>query len=41
MLLQAIAGGVAALAVGAKFYWGRLLRMLHIRKPPPDEVSPH
>lgn len=38
MLVQAIAGGVAAAAVAGKFYWGRLLRFLRIRKPQ-DEVS--
>jgi hypothetical protein len=38
LLLQAIAGGVAAVAVGAKFYWGRLMRVLRIRKPN-DEAS--
>lgn len=40
LLLQALAGGIAAVAVGAKFYWGRLLRALRIRKPPED-VPPH
>ena len=33
LLLQAIAGGVAAGAVAAKFYWRRLLETLRIRKP--------
>jgi len=33
LLIQAIAGGVAAVAVIAKLYWGRLLRFLRIRKP--------
>jgi hypothetical protein len=38
MLLQAIAGGVAAAAVVGKFYWRRLLRFLRLRKPE-DEAS--
>lgn len=38
LLVQVIAGGVAAAAVAGKFYWDRLLRFLRIRKPQ-DEVS--
>jgi hypothetical protein len=38
LLLQAIAGGVAAVAVGAKFYWGRLMLLLRIRKPSDEEA---
>jgi hypothetical protein len=39
MLVQLIVGGVAAVAVTAKFYWRRLLRLLRIRKaePEPDQ----
>ena len=37
MILQVLAGGVAAVAVTAKLYWGRLLRFLRIRK---DEETP-
>jgi hypothetical protein len=33
MLLQLILGGFAAVAVGVKLYWGRLMRLLRIRKP--------
>jgi hypothetical protein len=33
LLLQAIAGGVAAAAVTAKLFWRRLLRFFRIRKP--------
>ena len=33
LFIQAIAGGVAAAAVIAKLYWGRLLKFLHLRKP--------
>lgn len=33
LLLQGIAGGVAAAAVVVRVYWGRLLRLLRIRKP--------
>lgn len=38
MILQIIAGGLAALAVTAKLYWNRLLKLLRIRKD--DEVPP-
>ena len=33
MILQILAGGLAAAAVAAKLYWGRLLTFLRIRKP--------
>ena len=33
MMLQVIAGGLAAAAVTIKVYWRRLLVALHIRKP--------
>jgi hypothetical protein len=32
MLVQLLVGGVAAAGVFARLYWGRLLRLLHIRK---------
>jgi phosphate/sulfate permease len=32
MILQVIVGGAAAVAVGAKFYWRRVLTVLGIRK---------
>jgi hypothetical protein len=32
MILQLIAGGIAAVAVGARFYWRRLLSFLRIRR---------
>ena len=32
MLLQVILGGVAALLVGLKMFWGRLLGFLRIRR---------
>jgi hypothetical protein len=38
MMLQVIAGGLAAAAVTAKVYWRRLLVFLHIRKP--EEETP-
>jgi len=38
MILQIIAGGLAAVAVTAKLYWNRLLKLLRIRKD--DEVAP-
>jgi hypothetical protein len=39
MILQIIAGGLAAVAVTAKLYWGRLMRFLHIRKDEPEAAS--
>jgi hypothetical protein len=38
MILQILAGGIAAVAVTAKLYWGRLLKFLRIRKD--DEETP-
>jgi hypothetical protein len=42
MILQILAGGVAAVAVTAKLYWNRILRFLRIRKDEPEaaEVKP-
>jgi hypothetical protein len=39
MILQIIAGGVAAVAVTAKLYWGKLLRFLRIRKDEPETAD--
>ncbi len=39
MILQILAGGVAALAVTARLYWNRLLKLLRIRKDD-DAVEP-
>jgi hypothetical protein len=36
MILQIIAGGLAAVAVTAKLYWGRLMKFLRIRKEEPE-----
>jgi hypothetical protein len=36
MILQVIAGGVAAIAVTAKLYWNRLLKFLRIKKDEPE-----
>ena len=36
MILQIIAGGLAAVAVTAKLYWNRILKFLHIRKDEPE-----
>ena len=36
MILQIIAGGMAAVAVTAKLYWNRLLKFLHIKKDEPE-----
>ena len=41
LLVQAIAGGIAATVVFVKFYWHRLARFLHLRKPADEtEVLP-
>ena len=40
MILQIIAGGVAAVAVTAKLYWNRILRFLRIRKDEPEPTEP-
>ena len=40
MLLQIILGGVAAMAVALKMWWGRVLRVLRIRKPEEDAAEP-
>jgi hypothetical protein len=37
MILQILAGGLAAVAVTAKLYWRKLLRFLRIRKDDPAE----
>jgi hypothetical protein len=39
MILQIIAGGLAAVAVTAKLYWNRILRFLHIRKDEPEAAK--
>ena len=36
MLVQLLVGGVAAVAVTAKFYWRRLLNMFRLRKDKPE-----
>jgi hypothetical protein len=40
MILQIIAGGLAAVAVTAKLYWNRILKFLRIRKDEPAESKP-
>jgi hypothetical protein len=44
MLVQLLLGGIASIAVGLKLYWGRLMKLLHIRKtdadPEPAERAP-
>jgi hypothetical protein len=39
MMLQLIAGGLAAAAVGVKVYWRRLLVFLRIRKPDEETAT--
>ena len=36
MLVQILVGGLAAAAVAIKLYWYRILRLLRIRKDPPE-----
>jgi hypothetical protein len=40
MILQILAGGLAAVAVTAKLYWNRILRFLRIRKDEPEAPKP-
>jgi hypothetical protein len=40
MILQIIAGGLAAVAVTAKLYWHRILKFLRIRKDEPEPTKP-
>ena len=37
VLLQALLGGVAAVAITGKLWWHRLLTLLRIRKPDPGD----
>jgi hypothetical protein len=39
MILQIIAGGLAAVAVTAKLYWNRLLKFLRIKKDEPETAE--
>jgi hypothetical protein len=39
MILQMIAGGLAAAGVATKLFWGRILKFLRIRKDDPQEDS--
>jgi hypothetical protein len=36
MILAAITGGLAAIGVTIRLYWGKLLRFLRIRKDEPE-----
>lgn len=40
VLLQALLGGVAAIAITGKLWWHRLLTLLRIRKPDDGEAKP-
>lgn len=42
LILQALAGGVAGVAVVGKLYWGRLKRALRLGRsqPPVDDPQP-
>jgi hypothetical protein len=39
MILQIIAGGIAAVAVTAKLYWNRVKRFLRISKDEPEAAK--
>ena len=39
MIAQVLVGGVAAVGVGLKLYWRRLLRLLHLRRDPDRDRS--
>ena len=39
MILQIIAGGLAAVAVTAKLYWNRILKFLRIKKDEPETTA--
>jgi hypothetical protein len=41
MMLQVIAGGLAAAAVTLKVYWNRVLVFLRIRKPREETAATH
>jgi len=41
MILQILAGGLAAVAVTARLYWDRILKFLKIRKPEDETVTQH
>ena len=36
VILQMLAGGIAAVAVTAKLFWGRILRLLRIKRDDPE-----
>ena len=40
MIAQLLVGGFAAIGVAAKLYWGRILRVLRIRRDDPDLERP-
>ncbi len=39
MILQILAGGLAAVAVTARLYWDRILKFLKVRKPEDETVT--
>jgi hypothetical protein len=39
MILQLIAGGAAAIAVGGKLFWRRILGFLGLRREPAEEEA--
>ena len=40
VILQMLAGGIAAAAVTAKLFWGRIARFLRIKRDDPEAEDP-
>ena len=40
IILQAVLGGTAAVAVGVKLWWRKILHALHIRRQPDEQPLP-
>jgi len=40
IILQAVLGGAAAVAVALKLWWRKALHVLHIRRQPDDRPAP-
>jgi hypothetical protein len=40
VILQMIAGGLAAVAVTLRLFWHRILRFLHIKRDEPEAKAP-
>jgi hypothetical protein len=40
VILQILAGGLAAVGVATRLFWGRILRFLHIRRDETEDDAP-